>query len=369
MITIRLYNPIANADNSWWYCWGEDSGVFSLKYIKKVFEENPNETDFKFNIHCNGGEVEEGLAIYDFLRTSGKNLFMNIEGGCHSMALTLLLAAPKENRSANPNAVALMHEVQGYAGGSTSEVTSAAKDMQMLQNRILDIYADRTGYDRDALEAMMKEQREHNASELLQLGFVSKINSYNTNYKFNTMAKKEQTLIEKAGKLLNKFQNLLGGAPLVNYDFTDDEGNVLFSTEEDDDTLEVGMSASPDGTFTIKDGRTITIAEGVITDIQEAEGGDDTTPEGEDGNACGDPDKKKQDDTDTNSRITALEKENKELKNAAKELSEMVLNLRKELKSTYVPANRIGGPKGKSNPAEERKNELRENFKIAQKKK
>lgn len=369
MITIRLYNPIANADNAWWYCWGEDSGVFSLKYVKKVFEENPSETDFKFNIHCQGGEVEEGLAIYDFLRTSGKNLYMNIEGGCHSMALTLLLAAPKENRSANPNAVALMHEVQGWAEGSTSEVTSAAKDMQMLQNRILDIYADRTGYDRDALEAMMKEQREHNATELLQMGFVSKINSYNTNFKFNTMSKEKQTLIEKAGKLLNKFQNLLGGAPLVNYDFTDDEGTVLFSTEEDDDTLEVGMAATPDGTFTIKDGRTVTISEGVITDIQEpaadegAEGGD-----GEGDNSC---DPKKKENEDLNARISALEKENKELKNAAKELSEMVVSLRKELKSNYVPGGRIGSPstKAKSNPAEDRKNELRENFKIAQKKK
>ena len=46
---------------------------------------------------------------------------------------------------------------------------------------------------------------------------------------------------------------------------------VLFSTEAEDDTLEVGMSAQPDGTFELPDGRTITIAEGVITEIKEAE--------------------------------------------------------------------------------------------------
>lgn len=99
MINIRLYNPIANKHNAWWYSWDGEDGVFSLDFVQKVFSDNPNETDFRFNVHCAGGEVEEGLAIYDWLRTSGKNIYMNIEGGCHSMAVTLLLAAPAENRS------------------------------------------------------------------------------------------------------------------------------------------------------------------------------------------------------------------------------------------------------------------------------
>ncbi len=353
MIKIRLYNPIANALNDWFYFWGGESGVFSLDYVKKVFADNPEETDFQFNIHCQGGEVEEGLAIYDFLRTSGKNIYMNIEGVCHSMAVTLLLAAPKENRSANPNSVALIHEVQGGSYGSTSDIKAAAHDMQMLQNKILDIYADRTGTDRDTLETIMKEQKEHNAEELLRLGFINKINSFNTNFKFSNMSKENKTLVKKAGNLLNRLQGLLGGQPMVNYDFTDDEGNVLFSTEEDDDTLEVGMAASPDGTFTIKDGRTITIENGEITEIKDAEE-EETTEEPE-----------------TEENVENLRAQNARLESALRDAIEMVNSLRKEVKSNYVPNGRIGNPANKSNSdssKSDRKTEFRENFKFAKRK-
>lgn len=350
MIKIRLYNPIANKDNAWWYSWDGESGVFSLDYVQRVFKENPDEKDFQFNIHCLGGEVEEGLAIYDFLRTSGRNIFMNIEGGCHSMAVTLLLAAPAENRSANPNAVALIHEVQGGVWGATSDVQATASDMKMLQDQILDIYADRTGTDRAVLEAIMKEQKEHNAKELLQLGFISKINSYNTNFKFNAMSKENKTLVQKAGQLLNRLQGLLGGQPSVNYDFTDDQGNVVFSTEEDDDTLEVGMAASPDGTFTIADGRTVTIEGGVITEITEAEGEGEEAPAEEE-------------------TVENLRSENAELRNALNEATSLIGDLRKELKSNYVPARRVNSPSNRGTSSrEETKKEFREKFKNAKKK-
>lgn len=347
MIKIRLYNPIANKDNAWCYsCDGED-GVFSLDYVQRVFKENPTETDFMFNIHCMGGEVEEGLAIYDFLRTSGKNIHMNIDGGCHSMAITLLLAAPKENRSANPNAVALIHEVQGVAYGSTSDVETTAHDMKLLQSKILDIYADRTGADREVLEAMMKGQKEHDAKELLQLGFISKINPYNTNFKKFNMAKENKTLMNRVARLINKAGKLLVGQ-IVNYDFVDDTGTVVFSTESEDDTLEVGMAARPDGTFTIADGRTITIADGIIIEIVEAE-----------------PEQPMED----NEEAANLRAENESLRNALQEALHVIVDLKKEVKSNYVPTGRVGGPSNKTQKSkEDKKAELKEKFNNSKKK-
>lgn len=349
MVSIRLYNPIANKNNAWWYSWDGENGVFSLDFVQKVFAENPSETDFKFNIHCCGGEVEEGLAIYDWLRTSGKNIHMNIEGSCHSMAVTLLLAAPAENRSANPNAVALIHEVQGFAGGSTTEVAAEAHNMQVLQDRILDIYAERTGSDRSVLEGIMKESKEHDAKELLSLGFVSKINSYNTNFKLNkiNMAEKK-TLLQKANSLMKKVQNMIGGQ-IVDYDFVDDEGNVLFSTDGEDDTLEVGMSASPDGTFTIADGRTVTIADGVITEITEPEPEEEPVAE------------------PAPAEDSALAEENANLRNALNEAMGIIRDLKREVKSNYVPAGRVKTPGKKGNSAptrEDIKATVKENMKL-----
>lgn len=346
MIRVKVYQPIANQMNAWWYWTDDDNGVFSLSFVRKLFESNPQENDFRFDLHCPGGEVEEGFAIYDYLRTSGKNIYMNIDGACHSMAVTLLLAAPKENRSANPNSIALIHQVNGFASGSTSAVESQAKDMRMLQNKMLDIYAERTGTQRDALEALMLEEREHDAKELLQLGFISKINSYNTNYSpnknFNMKNVKE--LKKSTTNFLNSIQKLLGKGSF-NYEFVDENGEVLFTTEEESDTLEVGMAASPDGTFTIADGRTVTIADGVITEIQEA----GTGTENGDGSE------------NSSEEIENLRAENAELREALSNSAVIIRDLRSQISSNYLPGRRVGSQtnsnKGETKPTKEERQE------------
>ena len=352
MIRVKVYNPIANEANAWWFWTGDDSGVFSLQFVRRLFEDNPEENDFRFDLHCPGGEVDEGFAIYYYLRTSGKNIYMNIEGGCHSMAVTLLLAAPKENRSANPNCLALIHQVNGYAGGTTSEVEEQAKEMRMMQDRMLDIYAERTGTQREILEALMMEERKHDAKELLQYGFISKINSYNTNYlpNSNFIMKNASEIKKSATNFLNSIQKFLGKGA-VNYEFVGEDGEVLFTTEEESDTLEVGMAASPDGTFTIADGRTVTIADGVITEIQEAE---TSAEEGTENNSG-----------EESAELENLRAENAELREALSNSAVIIRDLRSQISSNYLPGRRVGSQtnsnKGETKPTkEERQEAIRE---------
>ncbi len=275
MVEVKLHIPIGpETDNRWMAMWGEENAFFSTETLDKIFQSNKDDNDIKFNIHCDGGSVYEGLAIYDKLRTSGKNIHMNVEGGCHSMAVTLLLAAPKENRTANVNCRALIHEVQVPINDyslSTSDLRELQDQAEREQSAILDIYAERTGTDRTVLEQLMKEEKMRTASELLNYGFISSINSYNTNKKTKKTMSKEtkNSVLNKVDGFLKGIKNLLDGGAM-NYDFADAEGTVLFSTEKEDDSLEVGDAASPDGTFELTDGRQVVIAEGAITEIIEA---------------------------------------------------------------------------------------------------
>lgn len=401
MIEVKLHNPVANESRAWMYWWDGYEGVFSLEFVQSLFKNNPAETDFKFNIHCPGGEVQEGLAIYDCLRTSGKNIYMNIEGDCHSMAVALLLAAPKENRSANPNCSALIHKVYGCAySGTADELEAQAAQTRMLQNKILDIYADRTDMSREELEAIMNKQIAHNASELLQWGFISKINSYNTNYQHtNKIVMNIKKLKEDAATLMNRIQSVLGGAAATNFEFVDADGAVLFTTEGESDALEVGMTASPDGTFTIADGRTVVIEGGKIVRIDEkpaeesnfehkdadgnvlftTEASDDdlevgmkATPDGEfelpDGRIViiveGVISEIRERAIDTE-EVQNLRAENETLRNLLSEARNLISELKKNVKSDYVPGNRIGSGansnKGKNEQTrEERKNAVKQ---------
>lgn len=345
MKEIRVYKPIDKEDVFFSFFGEEDPFSFSADAIHKVFDENPEETEFKFNINCDGGSVSEGLRIYDVLRTSGKTLFCNIEGGCHSMAIVLLLAAPKENRSANPNSRALIHEVRGGSWDilKADELRTLADEIEREQNAILDIYAERTGYDRAELEVLMKEEKMRTAQEMLQYGFISKINTYSTNLKpKNQMSKPTKTvqdILNEAKALGKKLLNLAEGTPEpVNFEFKDAEGMVLFSTEKEDDSIAVGDAATPDGTFTLPDGRTVIISGGVITEIKEAVPMED-------------------------SNVDELKNEIETLKNALKEANNMITELSNHVTSNFVTTPRTQVPGKKTNKAltaEELKNEARE---------
>lgn len=287
MIKIDVNLPIGTeAENRWMAMWGEDAVVFSLETIKRIFDENPDDKDVYFNFNCDGGYVSEGFAIYDYIRTSGRNIYCNIEGGCHSMAIVMLLSAPLENRTAQKHAQSLIHCVRAdlYGALTADELASLAEEIKHDEERILDIYADRTGEDKDTLRELMHEEKMRDTDFLLEHNFISKVNAYNTNRlpepgkntstistqkNEKTMAKTINEALQMAKDCLTKISNVLTPAEPVNYDHTDADGNVLFSTEAEDATLEVGMNATPDGTFTLADGRTIVIADGVITEINE----------------------------------------------------------------------------------------------------
>lgn len=344
MLEVKVYKPIDKEDVFFNWMFGEDM-AFSADSIHRLFDENPEEKQFKFNINCDGGLVSEGLRIYDVLRTSGKTIFCNIEGSCHSMAVVLLLSAPKENRTANPNARALIHEVRGGSWDvlTADQLRTLADEIDTEQDAILNIYTERTGQDKAQLEILMKEEKIRTAQELLNYGFISKINTYSTNQKKGTMSKpKKQDVLNAADKFLKGLKNLLS-PEVVNYDFKDGEGEVLFSTEKEDDSLEVGDTVtipdgSTEGTFTLEDGRTVTIAEGKVTEITEP--------------------------SNENEDVEELQNRVEELENALTEAQTLITNLRNELGSSHTVTprntNARSGKKNTAPTAEEIKTELRE---------
>lgn len=266
MVEVKIYNDISNEDML--VLFGGKPEVFSAEKVKDIFAANPTEKDFRFNINCNGGSVREGFAIYDIMRTSGKNIYCNIDGACHSMAIILLLAAPVQNRTANPNATALIHDVRTYAGDVTADTAALlATDLKRERERILNVYTERTELNKAMLEQIMLEEKERTTDELLMWGFISRINKYNTNKKTTDMNKKKRNFHD----FVNTVGAFLRSSQTFNFAFTDIDGNVMFETEKEDESLAVGDVASPDGTFELPDGRIVTVEKNVITEIIEAD--------------------------------------------------------------------------------------------------
>ncbi len=86
MATLKLYNPILSeaTKECYWFC---DEAGTSFKDVDEFINGIPaGDDNIELLLHCDGGEVREGWAIVDKLRSTGKKITATIEGNCASMA-------------------------------------------------------------------------------------------------------------------------------------------------------------------------------------------------------------------------------------------------------------------------------------------
>ena len=346
MAILKIYNPIISDEERLdllWFC-GIDGVSFSSvdEFIQSVAAEDDT---IDLRIHCPGGDVTEGWAIVDKLRATGKTIVATVEGQCASMATIILCAASV--RRAAPHASLLIHDpyIPEYtlAGAYHAEdLERIANDLKVEREKMLAFYVERTGTDRDVLDAQMNAGTYFGPEKAKELGFIHKItppksaaaekidralspeewNAHNPKNQITMSKETKKSAIAQAFAALGKALGL-GETKVVAYDLnTADGGTITIEKEEGEDPA-VGDKASPDGEHKMPDGKTIVIEEGVITEIREAD--DDGTG---DDNDDPDDDETAQALADANARIAELEAELATAKAAAKTPDEMrILNL------------------------------------------
>lgn len=293
MAKLRIYNQIVNEDDKVFFQDMCGTGGICYKDIPDfldAMEEGDNEIDIR--LHCPGGDCIEGWAIYDALRNSGKTISATIEGECSSMATIILLAAPKERRFGFENARMCIHnpavawldlcsaerltaeEINNLKAKLTAQETSLIEE----QNKILNLYVERTGAERSELQQLMNEDKFVDMSRAAELGFIASTLAPNTDSKkrnkssnINTMAK-EQIKIES--RLVKKLLSLAGIAKIEDVKILDQKitaaDGTEFTVEREDGDPQVGDKAYPDGTYVLEDGTTVVVAAEVIESITPA---------------------------------------------------------------------------------------------------
>lgn len=131
-----------------------------------------------------GGSIFDGFHLIDYIsgfQKRGNTLNTHVYGMGASMGGVVAQAGQK--RTIGASAVLLIHEAQFRAGGKTGAVEDEVELVHMLQNRILDMYAERAancGAVKPMSRAALK-QRWHrkdwwiSAIDCLKFGFVDEI--------------------------------------------------------------------------------------------------------------------------------------------------------------------------------------------------
>ena len=115
--------------------------VAQLLYLER---EDPDK-DISLYIHCPGGIISAGLAIYDTMQLIRPDVSTICVGLAASMGTLLLCAGAKDKRYALPNSTIHMHQAFGGAQGQAADIEIAAREIMRMQEIIRGIIARHAG--------------------------------------------------------------------------------------------------------------------------------------------------------------------------------------------------------------------------------
>lgn len=130
-----------------------------------------------------GGSLSDGLAICALFRDHG-NVHVHIQGMTASAATVLAMGARRISMS--PESVMLVHNAsymifeweqanKEQLSEKQAEYEEMKKNLATLDSVMADLYATRSGGNRDEMAALMKEERWLSAQECLELGLIDAI--------------------------------------------------------------------------------------------------------------------------------------------------------------------------------------------------
>lgn len=345
-----INKDIGNPSDLERWSFGVDDISFSnvhdfLEYAKTYY---PEDRRMDVEIHSCGGDTTEGYAIYDALRTCGKELTCTVVGTAASMATVILLAAPKGSRFAYEHARLLIHHPY-YASTSgeltTQRLEAMKQKLEAEDSKMIALYAERTGIDAELIRAQMDDGGWFDANRAMELGLVDSIvpatsakgidnDIISTTTKSEKMKlKKEDSALAKAFMGLGKAMGLIEDETAKALVITDVNGNDLNFETEDTDVKVGDETDAADGEYTLEDGRVIVVEDGKVTEIKQ-------------------PEEEEETDEDVEALKAEIAELKKQLEESNAKVEEHAATLAK-MKSSYVPKARKSDPNAKGKKEEE----------------
>jgi ATP-dependent Clp protease, protease subunit len=136
--------------------------------------EDPKK-DINVYINSPGGVVTGGMAIYDTMNLLSCDVVTYCIGMAASMATILLASGTPGKRFALPNSRVMIHQPSGGAGGQTSDITIAAREINRWKQTLNKVIAQHTGQTEAQVELDTDRDYYMTAEEAKAYGIVDSV--------------------------------------------------------------------------------------------------------------------------------------------------------------------------------------------------
>ncbi len=145
--------------------------IAQLLYLER---EDP-EKDINLYVHCPGGIISAGLAIYDTIQLVRADVSTICVGLAASMGTVILCAGAKGKRYALANSTIHMHQAVGGAQGQAADIEIAAREIMRMQDIIRTILVKHTGQPMDKITHDTDRDFYLSAEQAMEYGIVDEI--------------------------------------------------------------------------------------------------------------------------------------------------------------------------------------------------
>lgn len=251
------------------------NGVTLLDVVGQITSAPKGTDTIVVQIESGGGLKEVGDQIYQYLISLKKKYKIKTEQiGMIASIATKIFGAGDE-RVAMEGERFMIHNPWTIVQGDADQLQQTADALKNAERELLSFYVQLTGIPEEGLVPLLDNETEFGADTAYRLNFATSIEQKN-NIKIAAM-KNNQVI-----SLMNQLQNFLtrfGGKVLNTIVELEDSSKMYFETEDlsqlegapvyqIDEQGNPTTNPAPDGTYKLKDGRTITISGGKVATVE-----------------------------------------------------------------------------------------------------
>jgi ATP-dependent Clp protease, protease subunit len=150
--------------------WGDYITATDVEYMLKDI----NSGNIEVHINSYGGDVFDGIAIYNQLKNHGANVTAYIDGVAASAASIIAMAA--DELIMNTGSMLMIHEGSTFAWGTKSDIRKTLNALEGIDKSIADIYMTRYKGERSEIDTMVVNETWFTSSEAVEIGLADKVN-------------------------------------------------------------------------------------------------------------------------------------------------------------------------------------------------
>lgn len=231
----RFYNIVKQPNNSLDIdIYGDIGGWYYENTIESLSEQIKNMTDVnEINVYINsyGGELSEGLAIYNALKQHKATVNTYVMGFACSSASLIFMSG--NNRYISKSSMLMIHNAICSCYGNSDDMRAMAETLDKMNGAIRNVYADNINISIDDLKTLLDKETFLNYEECVNYGFATDT--------FNDENEEKEAFSNSAiDRIINtlheKFTSELNTSKIVNVNNAEEEKEEEKEEETEEET-------------------------------------------------------------------------------------------------------------------------------------